>query len=138
MFPNKTVLAVARILAVTVLLDRRQRDREMIEFCHYVMTLNQEICSVSILPREKILTWFESEKGAFAEALASDTDDAFKSKILQDIADPALQKEVLTAIFAICVCDYELRDEEAHFIRLALSLWKSELPSAAAMARMAG
>lgn len=138
MFANKRVEAVARILAVTVLLDQRQRDREMIEFCHYVMTINQDICAAAILPRETILNWFEAHKTEFSAALASDTDGSFKRKILDQVICPELHKQVLTAVFAICICDYELHDEEAEFIKLALQLWKSDMPTPGDMSRMAG
>lgn len=129
MFANKAVHAVARILAVTVLLDKRERDIEMVEFCHYVMTINQAICS-TILPRQKILDWFDGHKAEFAEALASDTDRSYKTEILEDITEPDLRKTVLAAICAISVSDYELPDEETAFIKLALDVWKSEMPTA--------
>ena len=138
MFANKTVEAIARILAVTVLLDHRQRDREMIEFCHYVMTINQDICSVAILPRQTILTWFDAHKAEFEAALTSDADGSFKAKILEPITDPTLRKQVLTAVFAICICDYEFRDEEAEFIKIALDLWKSDMPTIDDVSKMAG
>ena len=128
MFANKTVQAVARILAVTVLLDKRQRDEEMVEFCHYVMTINQAICS-TIIPRQTILDWFEGHKTELAEALGSDTDGSYKTEILEDITESDLQKTVLAAIFAISVSDYELRDEETDFIKLALSLWDRKMPT---------
>lgn len=137
MFASKTVEAIARILAVTVLLDNRQRDREMIEFCHYVATLNHELCDVAILPRQTILNWFEAHKAEFTEALAADVDGVYKTEILEPIKDPVLRKQVLTAVFAICICDYEFRDEEADFIKTALELWKSDMPTISDVSRMA-
>ncbi len=138
MFANEKAYAVARILAVTVLLDEEQRCQEMVEFCHYVMTINQDICNVSILPRTKILDWFEAHKADFAKSLAQDADDSFKTEILECITETDLQKQVLTAIFAISISDYEFRDEEAQFIQLALRLWKSDMPSVSVVDRMAG
>ena len=137
MFENKTVHAIARILAVTVLLDQRERDQEMIEFCHYVMTINQAICS-TIIPRQRLLDWFDAHKEEFAIALASDTNGSFKATILEDIKEPDLRKTVLAAIFAISVSDYELRDEETEFIKLALGLWDSKMPTADDISLMAG
>lgn len=138
MFANEKAFAVARILAVTVLLDEEQRCQEMVEFCHYVMTINQDICDVAILPRRKILDWFDAHKAEFAKALANDADDSYKSEILECITETALQKQILAAIFAISISDYEFRDEEAEFIQLALKLWKSEMPSVSVVDRMAG
>lgn len=129
MFANKTVEAVAHILAVTVLLDQRERDQEMVEFCHYVMTINQAICS-KIIPRENILNWFDAHKAGFAKALASDADNSYKTEVLEKITDLDLRKKVLTAIFAISVSDHELHDKETDFIKLALCLWDSKMPTA--------
>ncbi len=138
MFANEKAFAVARILAVTVLLDEEQRCQEMVEFCHYVMTINQDLCEVAILPRKKILDWFEAHKAEFSEALANDVDDVYKTEILQYITETELQKQVLAAIFAISISDYEFRDEEAEFIQLALRVWKSEMPAVSIVDRMAG
>ncbi|WP_189579905.1 hypothetical protein [Litorimonas cladophorae] len=130
--------AVAHILAVTVLLDRRQKDQEMIEFCHSVMTINQRLRPGVILPRKTILSWYEAEREKIAIALANDTDDTFKTQALEKIRDPELRRSVLASIFAICICDYEFQDEEAAFIKIALNIWKSGMPSLDEMTLIAG
>lgn len=138
MFANEKAYAVARILAVTVLLDEKLRCQEMIEFCHYVSTINRDVCDNVILPREAIRQWFDEHRVEFASALSNDADNSYKSDILRAITETELQKKVLTAIFAISISDYEFRDEEAQFIQLALRLWKSEMPPVSIVDKMAG
>ena len=88
MFGNKQVEAIARILAVTILLDQRQREQEMVEFCHYLMKINQDLNPDNIIPRQKILTWFDNNKAEFADAIAADTDEAFKICLLYTSPSP--------------------------------------------------
>ncbi len=135
---DATMQAVARILAVTVLVDKRQKDREMIEFCHSIMTINQRLRPGVILPRQTILNWFDSQKDQIIAALAADDDNSYKTEILEKIVDPELRQIVLAAIFAICICDYEFQDEETAFIKVALDVWNSGLPNMDDMALMAG
>ncbi len=137
MFACKKVESVARILAVTILLDQRQRDREMIEFCHYIMMINKELNPDAILPREKILDWFETHKLEFAAALKADTDGSFKTDIISAITEPSLRKKVLTAIFAVSISDYEFHALEMEFIKTALNLWKSDMPTMKDVSEMA-
>ena len=129
MFGNKQVEAIARILAVTILLDQRQREQEMVEFCHYLMKINQDLNPDNIMPRPKILTWFKNNKVEFADAIAGDTDGSFKIEVLKPITDPELRKKVLTAVFAVSISDHEFHAEEMEFIKIALETWKSDMPT---------
>ena len=137
MFENKQVEAVAHILAATILLDKRQRDREMVEFCYYVKTINQDLCSKTILPRQKIMDWFETQKQDLTTGLANDTDGSFKTNLLKPITDPKIRRKVLTAIFAISISDQEFHDEESSFIKTAVNLWQVGTPSMTDVSEMA-
>ncbi|WP_409433505.1 hypothetical protein ACJ3XI_03075 [Litorimonas sp. RW-G-Af-16] len=121
--------AVRDIFAVTVLLDKRERDREMIEYTHATMLHNHKLRPNKILSRHKILDEFEARKDYLAKAIASDHEDSYKVALLGRIKDEKLQRSVLSSIFTISVCDYELHDEESDFIRKALSIWKTDMPT---------
>jgi len=126
---DELMVAIGTIYAVTVLLDRRERDQELIEFTHAVMTINQRLRPGKILPRATILSWYHSQSADLAARLKADTDDSWKTSILEKIQDDSIRRLVLASIFAICICDYELRDEEADFIKIALNIWNKGLPS---------
>lgn len=123
--------AVSDILAVTVLLDRRERDRELIEYVHAVQLHNQDIRPETILPRRKILEQFHARKDALITRLDGDGEDEFKRDLLSKVTDKDLQRKILCSVFTISICDYELHDEESDFIKKALDIWKADMPSAA-------
>lgn len=129
---------VAEVLAVTVLLDQKERDVEMIEFCNAVTTINQRIRPGVILTRKTILNWYRSHKDKIAASLANDTDDSYKIGVLEKITTPVLRRKVIAAIFAICVCDYEFMDEETDFILTAMKIWKTDIPNSEEVDLIAG
>lgn len=136
---NKDMLrAVGTILATSVLIDERLRDIEMVEFSHSIMTINRYIQPDVILPREDILKWFDDNAAGVSENILKDKNNVWKTEILSKIIDPELRSMVLAAMFSISVCDYELDDEECEFLRLAVSLWKVELPRFKEIERMVG
>ncbi len=136
--PNETLSAVGTILAASVLIDERRRDVEMIEFSHSITTINHHIRPDVILPRSKILAWFKENEQKISENLSHDSHGSWKTSILNKIEDKELRRLVLAAMFSISVCDYELNDEECEFLKLAVSLWKTDLPHVEEMAQMVG
>jgi len=119
---------VTEILAITVLIDRRVKDRELIEFTHAAMMHNHHLRPGKILSRRMLTDWFHQRESELKEALAKDDNDNYKRALLANITDKDLQRRLLTSIFSISICDYELRDEESNFIRTALNVWKTEMP----------
>jgi len=118
-----------KILAVTVLIDRRERDKERIEFCHAAMLLNQHLRPSNILSKRMIEDWFDRHKAEITESLSNDADNSYKTELLSYVTDSALQRRLLSSIFTIAICDYELHDEESDFIKTALKIWNTEMPS---------
>ncbi len=125
---------VATIFAVTVLLDNRERDTELIEFCHACMVHNHKIRPGTILPRQKLSAWFTQNKRDISASLSGPDSKAYKSELLSRISVPELQRSVLSSIFIISVADYELHDEESEFIQRALSIWDTKMPRAEELA----
>lgn len=133
-----TIHAVANILATSVLIDERLRDIEIIEFSHSMTTINQHVRPDVILPPEDIAEWFKGHADSISNKISTDENDVWKTQILNQIQDQDLRRMVLTAMFSISVCDYELKDEECEFLKLAVSLWKIDLPHVTDMERMVG
>ena len=119
---------VATIFAATVLLDKRERDPELIEFTHACMVHNHKIRPGTILPRQTLQAWFNQHKGDLSATLSGPDAHDFKIELLSRISAPELQRSVLSSIFTISVADYELHDEETEFIQTALSVWNAEVP----------
>ena len=119
---------VATIFAITVLLDERERDPELIEFTHACMVHNHKIRPGTILPRQTLQAWFKQRKSDLSATLSGPDAQDFKIELLSRISAPELQRSVLSSIFTISVADYELHDEETEFIQTALSVWNAEMP----------
>lgn len=129
---------VATVLAVSVLIDERLRDVEMIEFSHSIMTINQRIRPGVILTRRNIVNWFNANRTDIAEKISIDKNDIWKTQILGQIQGDELRRMVLACMFSISVCDYELNDEECDFLKLAVSHWETGLPHVQDMELMVG
>jgi len=115
------------ILAVSVLIDNRTKDRELIEFVHAATLHNQHLRPNKMLSRRMMLEKFNNRKAYIMAALENDKDDSFKLDLLSHVTDKALQRSVLGSIFTIAICDYELHDEECNFIKSALKVWNTHM-----------
>ena len=120
--------SVATIFAMTVLADHRTRDEELIEFTHASMLHNQLLRPNTILTRRRLLQWFETNKDEIDASMHGDAAEDYKRRILSSVTDEVLQRSVLSSIFTISVCDYELHDEESDFIATALKVWDTSMP----------
>lgn len=128
---------VLKILAVTVLIDHRERDRELVEFTHAAMLHNHHLRPGVMLSRKMIMDWFHAHKAEITETLIADKDNSFKSNLLKRIKDAALQRRLISSIFTIAVADYELHDEESNFIKSSLVIWKTHMPTPAELEAVA-
>ncbi|MEP3891199.1 MAG: hypothetical protein ABJN69_12125 [Hellea sp.] len=128
---------VLKILAVTVLIDHRERDRELVEFTHAAMLHNHHLRPGVMLSRTMINEWFKAHKTDLTKKLNADKDNKFKTKLLIQIRDKELQRRLLSSIFTIAVADYELHDEESNFINSSLAIWKTHMPTPAEIEAMA-
>lgn len=128
---------ILKILAVTVLIDHRQRDRELVEFTHAAMLHNHHLRPGVMLSRKMINEWFDAHKTDLMKKLNADEDNSFKTHLLTQIRDKALQRRLLSSIFTIAVADYELHDEESNFIKSSLAIWKTHMPTPSEIEAMA-
>jgi N-glycosylase/DNA lyase len=112
---------VLDILGVCVLKDRLQRDEELVEFCSSAQRLSRLVDTNLVYARRDLNAWFEANKARLKEIV--EDPDATR-QMLETIIDPELRRQTLVAVFAICVCDYHLADEESEYIQLALEVWK--------------
>ena len=117
------------ILAVTVLIDKREKDRELIEFTHAAMLHNHHLRPGKMISRRMLDDWFNHRKADITASLAKDKDNSYKTELLAHIRDKELQRRLLSSIFTIAICDYELHDEECDFIKTALKVWQTKMPT---------
>jgi hypothetical protein len=135
--PDALFETVATLFAIAVLADHRIRDVELVEFVHACSVQNLKIRPDTLLSRREILDWFNRHKEKIEQALNSPDHDAYKTEVLSHILDMDLQRSVLSSIFTISICDYELHDEESAFITQALDVWKTSMPLPSEIERVA-
>lgn len=123
--PDAQMESVAKILAVSILIDNELRDVEMVEFLNAVGHINRKIRPDVILSDIKIQRWFDNNKAELTSILASDLDNSFKVNLLSQITDTALRRTLLASIFSVSICDYELHHQECEYLRLATDLWQA-------------
>ena len=109
------------ILGVCLLADKYERDEELVEFCNSAQLLGRFIAPEIVLSRQELRQWLESNKTRLCAVVG---DVEAERAMLERVTDPELRRKTLVAIFAICVCDYHLADEESAFLSLAMEVWK--------------
>lgn len=123
--PFETIL---NLLAIAVLVDKKERDKELLEFAHSAALHNQQLHPDKILCPTQLRDWFDQHKPALNAMLRNDNAEQFQINMLEKIGDSGLQRQVLTSIFNICIADYEFADLEKDYLQLALKVWRSPLP----------
>lgn len=121
-------MTVVDILVITVLSDDRTRDKERIEFVNCAQIHNRNLHPDIILTPQQLHTLFDARAATIKAEIDREGLRAVQEKNLVQIIDRGVQRRVLSSIFAISICDYELHDEERGLIQTALSVWKSQLP----------
>jgi hypothetical protein len=119
---------VATLFAVSVLADHRVRDAELVEFVHACSLHNLQIHPDTLLSRRDIIDWFNKQKAEIGRALEGPNADDYIVDLLSRIKEEGLQRSVLSSIFTISICDYELHDEESALISKALEVWNTTMP----------
>lgn len=118
---------VLPILAIAVLADGKVRDLELIEFTFEAQAIGAVKDPARILPRKHLKDWFHVMRPHIEAALNSDSRDAFIAQTLNAIDDEHTRQMLLTSVFGIAICDYELHMEETGFLRSAMQAWKVAL-----------
>lgn len=119
---------ILKILAVSVLIDKRERDRELLEFTHCATEHSRQLHPDIMIDPDQIRAWYIDHKDALNVKLLGPDAATFKENLLGQIVDRGVQRAVLASIYAIAIADYELHDEECGFIKTALRVWGSKLP----------
>lgn len=119
---------VIDILIIAVLSDDRTRDREKVEFIHCAQIHNRALHPDVILTPAQLHHLFNERSGTLSAQIETNGLQKVQEEYLTQIIDRGVQRSVLSSIFSIAICDYELHDEERGMIKTALRVWNSKLP----------
>ena len=127
---------IAKIFAVTVLVDGHERAPEMLEFVHACTVHNKILRKQRITPPEELTAWYHATKPAILEGLEREG-DPYKISLLSQITDADLRRSILSSMFTISVADHEFHGSENALIKIALATWDAVPPSPAELDKVA-
>ena len=108
------------ILGACILSDRLERDEELIELANSAQIVARHLAPETVIARRDVAEWFESNREALCGLL--DDREALGAR-MAEVADPELRAILLTALYNVAVCDYQMADEEQEVLQLALAVW---------------
>ena len=108
------------ILGACILSDRLERDEELIELANSAQIIARHLAPEAVIARRDVAAWFESNRVSLRGLL--DDREALGAR-MAEVADPELRAILLTALYNVAVCDYQLADEEQEVLQLAMAVW---------------
>ena len=108
------------ILGACILSDRLERDEELIELANSAQIVARHLAPETVIARRDVVEWFESNRVSLRRLL--DDHEALGAR-MAEVADPELRAILLTALYNVAVCDYQMADEEQEVLQLALAVW---------------
>ena len=124
MFTKEDILTP---LAITMIIDTKVRDAEIVEFCRQAQglfsLLNLEPISIADLQQ-----WFADHREDLTKKLSGPRCNTFTLRVLSKFRNDVVMENIYEAMVQISVCDKEYREEESDLIKSAAVLWGYERP----------
>ena len=108
------------ILGACILSDRLERDEELIELANSAQIVARHLAPEAVIARRDVAEWFGNSREAL-RALLNDR-EALGAR-MAEVTDPELRAILLTALYNVAVCDYQMADEEQEVLQLAMAVW---------------
>ncbi len=111
-------------LALTVIIDNKVRDPEMMEFIKQAVGLFDALDDVEPLLAKDIHTWFAKNEQELIEHVRSRRKNTYILKILtRFVGNQALIEAMYDAMLAISISDKEYHLDESDLVKSAAALW---------------
>ena len=108
------------ILGACILSDRLERDEELIELANSAQIVARHLAPETVVARRDVTDWFAANHKPLRELL--DDREALGAR-MAEVTDPELRAILLTALYNVAVCDYQMADEEQEVLQLAMAVW---------------
>ncbi len=112
---------VLRVLAISVIIDEKIRDRELHEFTRQAVGLS-EICNADF-DAAAAEAWFDKNKPVILTEMAGKGRNTVILKALTRIKTEVLRENIYDSMIAISVSDKEYHRDESDLIRSAATIW---------------
>lgn len=114
-------------LAITVIIDEKVRDPEMMAFVDQGLGL-AELFGYDKLTEEDLKSWFTQHEAEFEQKLSGSRKNTFVLRVLTRFKEDVEIENVFDAMVAVSVSDKEFHVEESELIRSAASIWGFQRP----------
>ena len=119
-----TIDEILTPLALTVIIDNKVRDPELMEFTTQAEGLCDALDDFDPMSPAAVLEWYRENESTLIGHMNGRGKNTFILKTLTRFTDnAALVEAMYDAMLAISVSDKEYRVEESELIRSAASLW---------------
>ena len=114
-------------LAITVIIDEKVRDPEMMAFIEQGLGL-ADLFGHKDLQAGDLKKWYEIHSPAIEEKVSGSRKNTFVLRVLTRFKEDIEIENVYDAMVAVSVSDKEVHVEESELIRSAASIWGFERP----------
>ncbi len=114
-------------LALTVIIDNKVRDPELIEFRNQALALF-ELFSLDPMTEDQVADWFSTREREIEETVNGRGKNTAILRALTRFDEDVHVEALYDAMVSISVCDEEFRREESDLIKSAASIWGYQRP----------
>ena len=114
-------------LALTVVIDNKVRDPELIEFRRQAMALF-ELFELDPMSEDEVSTWFNAQEKEIEKVINGRGKNTAILRALTRFTEDLHVENLYDAMVTISVCDDEYRREESDLIKSAASIWGFRRP----------
>jgi len=114
-------------LALTVVIDNKVRDPELVEFRRQAMALF-DLFDLKPLSEDEISAWFSSHETEIDKVVNGKGKNTAILRALTRFTEDLHVENLYDAMVTISVCDDEYRREESDLIKSAASIWGFQRP----------
>ena len=114
-------------LALTVVIDNKVRDPELLEFRRQAIALF-DLFNLETKSEDQLADWFDAHEKQIDETVKGRGKNTAILRALTRFHDDAHVEALYDAMVTISVCDNEYRREESDLIKSAAMIWGFERP----------
>ena len=114
-------------LALTVIIDNKVRDPELIEFRRQALALF-DLFNLDPMGEDAVADWFDTKSAEIEETVQGKGKNTAILRALTRFTEDIHVENLYDAMVTISVCDEEYRREESDLIKSAASIWGYQRP----------
>ena len=110
------------VLAITVIIDQRVRERELSEFCEQATGM-AHLCGCAGFNDVSALDWYEKHQADIRKSLSGRSRNTAILKAITRVKDDVVREALYDAMLAVSISDDEYHQKESELVRSAASIW---------------